>query len=173
MMQNRRVLVPLDGSAYSRQVVPFVRELFSPLDTDIALLRVAPLPHGLVGRPPRVILAGVSVAEYATEYDLEFTRHPIYRSQEIQNVQSELEVEMLPDARILRQAGFHVDCVVRFGEPADEIAAYVEEADCAVVALTTHGQTGLRPLLIGSVAAQVLDRVAIPVMLYRPKGRSV
>jgi nucleotide-binding universal stress UspA family protein len=62
--------------------------------------------------------------------------------------------------------------MVRFGDPAEEIAALARCANVDIVAMATHGQTGLRHLLIGSVAEHVLRDLTIPVLLIRPTDRT-
>ena len=56
---------------------------------------------------------------------------------------------------------------VRRGEPAAEIAAAARDAGADLIAMTTHGRSGLGRLLFGSVAESVLRRAEIPVFLMR------
>jgi len=60
--------------------------------------------------------------------------------------------------------------LLRDGVVADTIleAAEIEQAD--LIAMTTHGRTGMLRLLLGSVAEQVVHHSKIPVMLIRPMG---
>src|SRR5206468_7047376 len=51
---------------------------------------------------------------------------------------------------------------------AQSIAAHLEELKADMVALCTHGRSGLRRVVSGSIAQQVLRRVAVPVLLVRP-----
>jgi nucleotide-binding universal stress UspA family protein len=57
--------------------------------------------------------------------------------------------------------------IVSFGDPAKEIEYIVEKQNVDMVAMTTHGRTGLARILHGSVAQHVLNHVEIPVLLYR------
>ncbi len=57
-MTKTKVLITLDGSAWSRQILTPIRQLLAPADHELILLRVAELPIGIIGAPPRPILAG-------------------------------------------------------------------------------------------------------------------
>jgi nucleotide-binding universal stress UspA family protein len=56
---------------------------------------------------------------------------------------------------------------VRTGEPPDEIIASAREVGADVIAMTTHGRTGLKRLLFGSVAEAVLRMADVPVFMLR------
>jgi nucleotide-binding universal stress UspA family protein len=58
-----------------------------------------------------------------------------------------------------------VELVVRYGEPAREIAAAADEYAAATVVMGTHGRTGLVRSMLGSVAGGVLHRGTTPVIL--------
>lgn len=55
--------------------------------------------------------------------------------------------------------------------PAAAIARFAEGVQPAVVALTTHGRTGLSRLALGSVALEVAHRATVPVLVLRPHDR--
>lgn len=160
-----RVLVPLDGSAFSRQVVPFVRTLLDPARHEITLLRVAPAPEGVTAPPPRPLALDNWVLG---ESSSDLVNHPIYQSQVWDALRADLETSLMPVAEELTAAGFTVRSRVRFGEPTDEIVALIEADEVALVVLATHGRSGLSRVLMGSVAGGVLRRVHVPVMMVRP-----
>lgn len=56
-MAKSKVLVPLDGSEFSRQILGHVRRFLDPADNDLVLLRVARPPRGLVGAPAQPVTA--------------------------------------------------------------------------------------------------------------------
>jgi nucleotide-binding universal stress UspA family protein len=69
----------------------------------------------------------------------------------------------------MRAAGALVTAEVRFGrDPAETIAAVARERTCHLIAMATHGRSGLARLLLGSVAAATLARATVPVLLVRP-----
>jgi nucleotide-binding universal stress UspA family protein len=74
---------------------------------------------------------------------------------------------LAPLADDLRTRGIRVRTEVRRGEPVDEIVDCAREADADLIAMTTHGRSGLGRLLFGSVAEAVLRQAEIPVFLMR------
>lgn len=168
-MIRSTILVPLDGSALSRESLHHICHLFDPQCYQVTLLRVASPPAGLLAKPARVIpVNGLGLPEYGSLNQFELSRHPIYPLQAEASVKAELEAELLHDARCLVDTGFRVQPVVEFGEPAAEIVAYAERTSIDLIVMATHGRTGIQRLLMGSVTAQVLRTSAVPLLLVRP-----
>jgi hypothetical protein len=59
--------------------------------------------------------------------------------------------------------------VVRSGDPATAILGYALEQNIDLIAMTTHGRGGMARLLFGSVAATVVRKAQLPVLLTRPE----
>jgi nucleotide-binding universal stress UspA family protein len=154
-MKNKRnkVLIPIDSSAFSLQVLPSIMCLLSPAKTELILLRVAPVP---------------SLVEVGESGDPELT---IYPDQQATSLEADFHTEMLPALSRLEQAGFQVSTIMRFGDPAYEIERYLDEDEVDLVAMTTHGRTGIDRMLFGSVAERVLHHAHVPVLLFRSLGK--
>lgn len=163
-MTRHKVLIPLDGSAFSRQALPYASELLTPASFDITLLRVAATPEGFTPPPARP----VALSNWVLGPSERDTSHPIYQSQVWDALKAELQAELEPDVQRLAKAGFTVAAQVRFGDAADEIIALVESGAVSLVVMATHGRSGLGRLLMGSVAEAVLRRSRVPVMMVRP-----
>jgi nucleotide-binding universal stress UspA family protein len=172
-MKRQTILIPLDGSAFSRQIIPHLLRLFDPRTHSLLLLRVAELPAGVTSAPPWPISSTFPLPTHFSERDFERARFPIYSSQEEQSARSTLEGSLRDAARALEEAGFQVSVAVRFGDPAAEIANVVKVKQVDLVALATHGRTGLRQLMLGSVAEQLLQILDVPVLLVRPHDEMV
>ncbi len=56
---------------------------------------------------------------------------------------------------------------VRFGDPGHEIAQYAEQVDAGLIAVSSHGKSGLTRLLIGSVADRVVRLAHCPVLVLK------
>jgi nucleotide-binding universal stress UspA family protein len=164
----KKILVPLDGSAFSRQIVPHLRRTLDPSAYQLVLLQVAEQPLGVFGAPPRPAITAWPRLEYATARDADFARHPIYPEQQEHGLRAAIESGLMAEQRALEQAGYTVSIAVRFGEAAEEIVAFAGEASVDLVAMATHGRSGLNHLLLGSIAEQVLRHLTIPVLLVRP-----
>jgi len=67
----------------------------------------------------------------------------------------------------LAKAGIPAETVALVGDPAEEIARYAAEHGKDLIAMGTHGRTGLSNLVLGSVTTKVLARSRVPVLLLR------
>lgn len=143
----QRILVPLDGSTLSETVLPHVEKLARALNAEIVLLHVdvSPAPT------------------------FEFHESPLAPQPEEVKIMRADEKQYLKHLCCrLERDDLRVTYLLRDGVVADTIleAAEIEQAD--LIAMSTHGRTGMLRLLLGSVAEQVVHRSKIPVMLIRP-----
>jgi nucleotide-binding universal stress UspA family protein len=139
MEKFERILVPLDGSEYAEIVLPKVEKLATDLKASIALLRVA-YAHTFLGVDPTE--AEVKVVREAEEY--------------LRKIEERLKAK-----------GFKVDSHVRYGNDADEILDHAAQKDIDFIAMTTHGRSGVKRFLLGSVAEKILRHSPKPIFLVR------
>ena len=133
-----RIVVPLDGSLTAEAVLPQVRRLLYRHDSEVILVRAV--------NPPMVENAIVAAeAELATAREY-----------------------LLGQLERLEKAGVRAKYVVRIGSPAGVILDVAAEHRATMIALATHGATGLKRLLFGSVAEAVVRKSPVPVLLVRP-----
>lgn len=57
--------------------------------------------------------------------------------------------------------------VIRFGDPGHEIANYAQEIHADLIVISSHGQTGLTRLLLGSVTEKVVRLAHCPVLVLK------
>jgi nucleotide-binding universal stress UspA family protein len=69
----------------------------------------------------------------------------------------------------LAREGVTVSSEVRFGRPAEEIISFVKDMKIELIAMSTHGRSGLARWAYGSVADRVLHTAKCPVLLVRAK----
>jgi len=68
----------------------------------------------------------------------------------------------------LADRGFDdIEVIIRFGDPGHEIATYAKQVKAGLVVVSSHGQTALRHLLIGSVAERVVRLAHCPVLVLK------
>ncbi len=67
----------------------------------------------------------------------------------------------------LEAKGLKVDTHVRYGQDAEEILDHASQKDVDLIAMTTHGRSGIKRFLLGSVAEKILRHSAKPVFLVR------
>jgi nucleotide-binding universal stress UspA family protein len=73
------------------------------------------------------------------------------------------------DRLAAQDRGIQVEYSIVYGKPQDAIVAMVGEADSgSLVVMSTHGRTGADRVLVGSVAADVVGRASIPVIVVPP-----
>jgi nucleotide-binding universal stress UspA family protein len=140
----KRILVPIDRSELAETIMPLVAGLARGAGSTVRLLHVAPVPENVASTEGRVIA---------------------YADQEMER----LENEHLNHLRgIATRLGLSAECVVRFGDDADEILREADAFDADLIAVTTAGKSGLKRLVMGSVADRVFRRARVPVLLYHP-----
>lgn len=154
---RERVIVPLDGSQLGEAALPYVRDLFSKLtpevEREIVLLHVvdpvAPMVYGWSGAAG---FQDVGAAERETE----------------QNRQEALKyLEGVKEGLV--DKGLTVTVQAPVGQVPDEIVRVAEEMDADLIAMSTHGRSGLTRWAFGSVTDRVLrSEGKIPVLTVRP-----
>jgi nucleotide-binding universal stress UspA family protein len=102
---------------------------------------------------------------------VEGTRHVAI--EDVEKLRADAEEYLVSIAAQLRAKGVRVTTAVRRGEPVAEILAGAREVDADLIAMTTHGCSGLSRLLFGSVAAAVLPHAEVPVFLMRQTAAQV
>lgn len=163
-MVTTKLLVPLDGSTFSRQILPHLRRLFPPEACALQLLHVAqpPVSADALAYPMSV---GTDYAFYTYGGVQGDSRHPIYDSEELGSFRRTLEDELREEAALFQEAGYNPTISVHFGSPVEEIMTVARDSNVDLVAMVTHGRQGLSRLLSGSVAEEVVRQLTIPVML--------
>ena len=78
------------------------------------------------------------------------------------------QIKMEPIVQDLSAQGIRCIATVRRGHPADVIAELVRETGAQRVMVRTHGRTGVKRLLLGSTAREVLTRIEVPVCTIGP-----
>ena len=171
-MTKNRVLVLIDGSDFARQIFPHLSRYLPPEYNDLILLRVEGEPHGHIGTPARPASSDSKVMVYERRADLVEAQYPIYASQEWESSTAAAAQSMREDVHLLELAGYTVTTEVRFdSHPAEAIARYVQNHDINMIAMTTHGRTGLTRLVFGSVAQYLMTHLDVPIMIVRPNDK--
>ncbi len=137
-----RILVPLDGSRLAEAILPDVVELAAQQGSEVVLLRIASA-HAVVG--VTLVEAQVQAVEEAGKYLAEVEQR-------------------------LAANGVRVSSVVRYGRAAEEILDHARTSGIDLIAMSTHGRSGIERVLLGSVAERVLRETPVPVILRRAAG---
>ena len=141
-----RMLVPLDGSELAEVVFTYAKELAVRLDLDVILLHVYnPRDHELV-----------PIHRAYVERAAERIRR---QSQEVQQ-----RMGAQPGGKAVEARG-----ELAAGDPAEEILRYADENNIDLILMATHGRSGVKRWVMGSVADKVLRASKVPVWLV-PAG---
>jgi len=138
----RMILVAADFSEQSKEAFRFACALAGETKTRLVVLHVAEQPIGS-GGPGMLIPIPPDTSTY---HD---------------SLREKLRTEYIPDRPL------DTDHRVRAGGVADEVLHEAQEDGADLIVLGTHGRTGLRRLLAGSVAEAVLRRAHCPVLALR------
>lgn len=147
-LRVRRILIPLDGSTRSESIVAHALSLGRVLEAELTLLRVV-VP---------AVLGPAAPFTTPTDFDPERTRR------------DEAAAQRYLDAltQRLEAAGVAVRTrVVVADQVAPTILEACERGGSDLIAMATAGRSGLKRLLIGSVADKVLRRADVPLLLHR------
>jgi nucleotide-binding universal stress UspA family protein len=170
-MSKRKVLIPLDGSEFSRQIVRVVQNFFDARDVSLVLFRVAQPPNVPLEIPSArdMIVGSYPMSGSYEAYNAAMERSYALVEQEMETLRTEIADELRPDAEHLREQGYSVRVEVQFGDAAQRIVQYVNDEAIGLVAMATHGRSGVSRLVLGSVAERVLRGSLAPVLLLRPQ----
>jgi len=152
----KHLLVALDGSPLSEQILAPAANLAEAVEADLTLLRVVrPIP------PEYVQAAELALGEAVRTSVEEAERIETRLRTDAQDYLERL-------ARPLRERDLTVLTRVEVEErPAPALLRHAASAD--VIALATHGRKGLARLFLGSVADKVVRGASVPVFVYRPR----
>jgi nucleotide-binding universal stress UspA family protein len=144
-----RLLVPVDFSAHQDPLLAHARDWALAFDLSLTLVHVVegngiPDVYGLHSNAPTP------------------------------NVLADRAREALAEtAEELRGHGLEVEAEIRTGHAAPNILDAADALDADLLAVATHGRSGVDRMLMGSVAEAVLRRAPCPVLTVKPLGQSL
>jgi nucleotide-binding universal stress UspA family protein len=136
----KTILVTLDGTSTDRTIIEHIKQLAKALQSRVVLLHVA---DGWAARK----FGPDAVSPEITED---------------KNYLEKVKAEFL-------SAGITTEAELAYGEPSTEIVKWIQQKECDLVAMTTHGHRFFADLFLGTTATQVRHRVKVPVLLVRAK----
>ena len=140
-----KILVPLDGSDIGQAALPYVEALAIETGASVDLLQVISPP----GTVEASILGGSDWRKF------------------VKAMQDAAEEYLNSIAEKLNGKGIKTACEVVTGDPADKIVEFAEDNKISLIAMSTHGRTGLARWMLGSVTDKVLHGAKLPMWLVR------
>lgn len=142
-----KILIPLDGSENGEAALPYVKELAGKIESEVTLLQV--------------VEAGQHVR---TVGGLDYILFP---EQELEHLKAEAKRYLRKVRGKLKNTKATVKSVVNVGHAAQEIIKFADETNTRLVAISTHGRSGVKRWISGSVAYKVLHAGNVPILLVR------
>ncbi len=135
----QHIMVPLDGSEYSEQVLPLVELLAKTYNARVTLVSVLRLGRSLLA--------------------LSSTHEKIQKGRE----EKESYLQQVADR--LRRKGITVDYKVGVGPAAETINSLAQELGVDLLVIRTHGRSGVSRWVLGSIASKILQLSVKPVLM--------
>jgi nucleotide-binding universal stress UspA family protein len=155
-----RILVPLDGSRFASRALQYAIEVARRFGAEIVLLQVV---------APTITTAGVSpgmenplAIEIAVQAAHEADKRNVAHAKRY----------LSGKAQGIRSQGVNESYQVIIGEPVQTIMGFARQQRIDLVVMTTHGKSGLKRAIMGSVADAVIRESGKPVLVVRPISRS-
>ena len=146
MIYLRKILITTDLSDYSMAAVEYATSFGLLYSSKLFLL------HVVDPATPLLAIPGLEANGIAHE-------HQVIE-------QGTTELKAFVEKRI--SGDVKITPVVVAGTPAEEIKRFAEEAGVDLIVLATHGRTGLRHIVMGSVAEKVVRLSSVPVLTVKP-----
>lgn len=144
-----KILLPLDGSDYSRSAVEFVasRSTLIGTEPEVQLMNVQ------LAVPPRAarMVGKAALSDYYAD---------------------ESDKVLKPALRRLARVGVQAKPRAMVGSPGEVIAAAATAGKADLIVMGSHGKSALRGLLVGSVTNAVLARSRTPLLVLRGRTRA-
>jgi nucleotide-binding universal stress UspA family protein len=149
-MTDTKILVPLDGSELAKGALSEALTLGKALRAEVILLQVIPTPDDVIRRGATIISIDEqwqARKERALQYLNGVRNRPEWHS-------------------------FTVRVAVEMGSPAETILDYCREHGADRIVMATHGRSGMRRWVLGSIADKVLRAADRTVVLVRAGNKN-
>ena len=165
-MPNHKVLIPLNQSELSREILPSVEKFVSANENDLILFFVTKPPSGVGFGEPDL---GAGYVPMPSDEPVRPTLHPIYATQAQDSIKAHVEAELMPITNRLKEAGYKVSIVVGFGKDSVEaILRVIAENKIDLVAMSTRARVGVTRFFFGNIVDTLAKKIDIPMLLVHP-----
>ena len=148
MKPIKKILVPVDFSAHSAEAQLFAVDLARRYEASVDLLHVfQTMTYAL---PEGYVTPG---------------------AEEVAKIMQHFQVQLDAVKQLAIDAGAPaVTATLQQGGVASEILRFAQERDCGLIVMGTHGRTGMKHMLLGSVAEHIVRVAPCPVLTVRVAG---
>jgi nucleotide-binding universal stress UspA family protein len=149
-VQLNTIFVPLDGSGLAEKILPHVVALAKRLDLEVQIVRAFKLPPEFYMVGDGLYMQSLSTQREAMEKEA---------ATYLEGVSEKLRAVALK--RVVATA---ID-----GDAAEVIIDLAQKTPQSLIAMSTHGRSGIGRWMLGSVAERVIQHSKNPVLLLRPE----
>jgi nucleotide-binding universal stress UspA family protein len=150
----KKILACLDGSDLAEQILPYVKEQAKSFKSTVVLLHVTPEPMleapGIPGEPGYPLQTKSMFQEMGKEI--------IHAEEYLDNL-----------ALSFKKLGIRAKGEILEGLAGELIVKYAQENKINLIALATHGRSGVGRMILGSTADFVVRESGLPILIIRPK----
>jgi nucleotide-binding universal stress UspA family protein len=153
-----RVLVPLDGSKVGEAALDHVERLLSKISPDV---KTEVIIFQVLTSLTHYVIAGEASVQVP------------YTDKEIANITKKAKEYLSKATECLKNKGINIKTKVATGKAAEEIVKAADEFKVDLIAMSTHGRSGLSRLTFGSITDKVLRTAGMPVLVVRAPKETV
>ena len=165
-MPNKQILIPLNQSELSREIIPRVVDFF-PADGNDLILYFITNPPSASGFGEPDLEAGY--VKMPGDEPVKPTLHPIYATQQQDSIKAHVEADLSAVTSLLNEAGYNVSIEVSFDKnPVDAILRVIKSRKINLVAMSSRARVGVTRFFFRNIADELAQKAQIPVMLTHP-----
>ena len=146
----RRILWPTDLSRLARTALPHAVQLAAGSKGELVIVHVLP-----------TVAAYLSPEIAGLPWDQIDRANRLIGKKKLDRITNAIQAEH-PELRVHN--------ALAKGVVSEEVLRVARRLRCDLIVLATHGRTGLKHVLMGSVAENVVRRASCPVLIVRPRG---
>jgi nucleotide-binding universal stress UspA family protein len=144
-----KILVCLDGSELAEQILPYAVEQAKKFKSKVILIQAIAKPSSVIsGTGP---VTGPALQDQIKAEEDKATKY-------LSRMATKLQCEEIAAEYIAVE-----------GAPGHEIVEYARENEVDLIAIATHGHSGIKRAILGSIADYVIRESHLPMLVIKPK----
>jgi nucleotide-binding universal stress UspA family protein len=150
------LLVPLDGSPRAETILPHVEKLAIQFKAKVIILQVVELPFQFV-----------TPTFYETTIQMDVIHEHL---EEFKRKKEEISAYLAGIQAGLQKKGIDAGFFVEQGGAVETILSVAQRENADLIAVASHGRSGLSRVFYGSVAAGIMQKVDRPILIIRSRN---
>jgi len=138
------ILVPLDGSTRAESILPHVDNLALQSKSKVIFLQVWTAHEAI---------------KHANDYILDYDKNKEMISKYLASIQEGFQ-----------KKGIESICFVEMGDAVETIISVAQRENADLIAIASHGRSGLSRVFYGSVAAGIMQKIDRPMLVIRTRN---